>query len=61
MSHNIYIYMVAGQNGTGQNGTDKMVRTKWYEDKMVPDKMVRTKWYGHNGIFNLKSKFFIKN
>ena len=22
--------MVYGQNGIGQNGTDKMVRTKWY-------------------------------
>ena len=23
--------MVYGQNGIGQNGTDKMVQTKWYE------------------------------
>ena|SRR6218665_122701 len=37
---------VLGQNGRGQNGTDKMVWTKWYTDKMVLDKMVRTKWYG---------------
>jgi len=22
--------MVTGQNGIGQNGTDKMLRTKWY-------------------------------
>jgi len=22
--------MVLGQNGKGQNGTDKMVRTKWH-------------------------------
>ena len=28
---------------------DKMVRTKWYTDKMVLDKMVWTKWYGQNG------------
>ena len=28
---------------------DKMVRTKWYTDKMVLDKMVQTKWYGRNG------------
>src|SRR6218665_2384956 len=35
---------VTGQNGTGQNGTDKMVRTKWHTDKMV-----WTKWYGRNG------------
>ena len=40
---------VTGQNGSGQNGTDKMVWTKWYTDKMVLDKMVRTKWYGQNG------------
>ena len=26
---------VTGQNGSGQNGTDKMVWTKWYMDKMV--------------------------
>ena len=37
---------VLGQNGSEQNGTDKMVWTKWYTDKMVFDKMVRTKWYG---------------
>jgi len=36
---------VTGQNGSGQNGTDKMVWTKWYTDKMVADKMV----YGQNG------------
>src|SRR6218665_629504 len=41
--------MVLGQNGSGQNGTDKMVWTKWYTDKMVLDKMVWTKWYGQNG------------
>src|SRR6218665_3302412 len=41
--------LVTGQNGSGQNGTDKMVWTKWYTDKMVLDKMVRTKWYGQNG------------
>src|SRR6218665_1552791 len=41
-------------NGSGQNGTDKMVWTKWYTDKMVLDKMVRTKWHGpkwYNFIF----------
>jgi len=38
---NAYIIWVLGQNGSGQNGTDKMVWTKWYTDKMV-----RTKWYG---------------
>src|SRR6218665_1102218 len=42
-------HAVTGQNGSGQNGTDKMVWTKWYTDKMVLDKMVWTKWY--NFIF----------
>jgi len=42
-------YMVTGQNGSGQNGTDRMVWTKWYTDKMVLDKMVETKLYGQNG------------
>ena len=40
---------VTGQNGSGQNGTDKMAWTKWYTDKMALDKMVRTKWSGQNG------------
>jgi len=26
---------VTRQNGSGQNGTDKMIWTKWYTDKMV--------------------------
>src|SRR6218665_75820 len=42
----LLINRVLGQNGSGQNGTDKMVWTKWYTDKMVLDQMVRTKWYG---------------
>ena len=32
--------MATGQNSGGQNGTEKMVWTKWYADKMVWDKMV---------------------
>src|SRR6218665_361768 len=44
---------VTGQNGSGQNGTDKMVRTKWYGQNGIgqngTDKMVWTKWY--NFIF----------
>jgi len=40
---------VTEQNGSGQNGMDKMVWTKWYTDKMVLNKMARTKWYGQNG------------
>ena len=36
--------MVLGQNGSKQNGTDKMVWTKWYTDKMV-----WTKWHRQNG------------
>ena len=27
---NIGLLWVTGQNGIGQNGTDKMVRTKWH-------------------------------
>src|SRR6218665_3910735 len=49
---------VLGQNGSGQNGTDKMVWTKWYTDKMALDKMVWTKWHGQNGtdkILRIKS------
>jgi len=46
----IGVARVLGQNGSGQNGTDKMAWTKWYMDKMVLDKMVWTKWYGQNGM-----------
>ena len=47
------VIQVLGQNGSGQNGTDKMVRTKCYVyimvlDKLVADEMVRTKWHGQN-------------
>ena len=47
------VSMVLGQNGSGQNVTDKMVRTICYVDnmvldKMVADTMVRTKGYGQN-------------
>src|SRR6218665_3045246 len=42
------ICLVLGQNGSGQNGMDKMVWTKWYTGKMVLDKMAWTKWYGQN-------------
>jgi len=45
----LYLTWIQGQNGNGQNGTDKMVWTKWYMDKMALDKMARTKWYGENG------------
>ena len=38
-----------GQNGSGQTGTDIMVWTKCYTDKMLIDKMVRTNWYGQMG------------
>ena len=51
--------MVTGQNGSGQNGTDKMVWTKWYTDKMSLDKMVRTKWYGQNGTDKMVASFGI--
>src|SRR6218665_3337466 len=45
----IHYMQVLGQNGSGQNGTDKLVWTKWYTDKMVWDKMVWTKFHGQNG------------
>jgi len=44
---------VLGQNGSGQNGTDEMVWTKWYTDKMLLDKMVWTKWYEQNGTYKI--------
>jgi len=31
-------------DGSGQNGTDKLVWTKWYTDKMAFDT-----WFGENG------------
>src|SRR6218665_4148177 len=46
------IIKVLGQNGNGQNGTDKMVWTKLYTDKMVLDKMAWTKWCGQNGTIS---------
>src|SRR6218665_2418036 len=48
-----------GQNGSGQNGTDKVVGTKWYMDKMSLDKMVWTKWYGQHGTDKMVSSFGI--
>jgi len=36
--HIILDGLVTGQNGSGLNGTDKMIWTKWYTDKMVPIK-----------------------
>src|SRR6218665_3877040 len=44
-----YAVYTSLQMVTGQNGTDKMVWTKWYTDKMVLDKMVSTKWYRQIG------------
>ena len=41
-------------DGSGQNGTDKMV-----VDKMVLDKMVWTKWYRHNGTDKMVAIFWI--
>ena len=35
-----------GQNGSGHNGTDDMVWTKCYTDKLFESEMVRTNWYG---------------
>ena len=49
MHYNENYSTVYGQNGIGQNATDKMVWTKRFTDKMVLDKMVQIKWYGQNG------------
>ena len=38
---------------------DKMVRTKWYTDKMSLDKMVWTKWHGQNGTEKMVASFGI--
>ena len=48
--------MVYGQNGIGQNGTDKMVRTKWYGQNDT-DKMIRIKRYrwNHQSIYQSRS------
>ena len=40
---------------------DKMVRTKWYTEKIVLDKMVRTIWYGQNGTSLYFVYIFIQN
>ena len=37
---------MTGQNGTGQNGTDKMVYGQNGMGQNGMDKMVWTKWYG---------------
>jgi len=39
----LYPFTVNRQNGSGENGTDKLLWTKYYTDKMVLDKMVWTK------------------
>ena len=45
----VLLRMVLGQNGSGQNGADKMVRTKWYGQNGIRTKWYWTKWYGQNG------------
>ena len=58
----MFVSPVAGQNGSGQNGTDKMVRTKCQADKMFSDKMVGTKGYGQNGTDKLvRTKCYVTN
>ena len=49
-ANTVSVFVVTGQNGSGLNGTDKVVWTKWYTDKMVLEKMALTKWHGQNGI-----------
>jgi len=50
----IYLSWISAYTVTGQNGTDKMVSTKWYTDKMV-----WTKWYGQNGTDKMVASFGI--
>jgi len=40
------VRVVTGQNGSRQNGTDKLIWTKWYTDKMSLDKMAWTNRHG---------------
>ena len=43
-----WVYSVLGQNGSGQNGTDKMVYGQNGIGQNGMDKMARTKWYDQN-------------
>jgi len=45
----LVLLVVLGQNGSGQNGTDKMVYEQNGIGQNGMDKMVQTKWYGQNG------------
>ena len=49
----VVIFSESRKNGSGQNGTDKVVWTKWYTDNLVLDKMVRTKRDEQNGIYKM--------
>lgn len=48
---------VSGRNGSGQNGMDRMVWTKWnrqnWMNKLVRQKMVWRKLYGYNGMVKM--------
>src|SRR6218665_3351924 len=62
MSHKVsQLYTVLGQNGSGRNGTDEMVWTKWYTDKMALDKMVWTKWHGQNGTDKMVQFYILRS
>ena len=50
--------MVTGQNGSGQNGTDKMVYGQNGIGQNGMDKLVRTKWYNFIFCEHLKSVEF---
>ena len=47
------MYAVTGQNGSGQNGTDKMV----YGQNGIQTKCHCTKWYGQNGTDKMVASF----
>ena len=54
---------MTGRNGSGQNGTGKMVWTMVYGQIVIGqngmDKMVQTKWYGQNGTDKMVASFGI--
>ena len=45
--------LVYGQNGIGQNGMDRMVRTQWYGQNDI-----RTKWYTDKMVYGQNGKAF---
>ena len=51
------VRMVTGQNGSEQNGMDKMVYRQNVIGQNVIDKMIWTKWYRQNGMDKMVAIF----